>query len=156
MDDGLGREDDALAAGPQAPAEVHVLQVGEVVLVEAAGRQERGAADEHVAAAGEGELLPRRRHPGRRQGPAEVELEGVAVEGHEAAAEVQALAGPVHDLAGDGGHVRRRRAQGLHQRAQPARLRPGVVVEQGHGVAVRAPPPDGCCRRRSRGSPGFR
>ena len=141
-DDRPRRRQHAFAARPEPPPEVDVLQVGEVALVEAAGLQEGVAARDHVAAAGEQQFRAFGRHVHFRQRPAVVELEGVAVEGHDAAAEVQALALPVDDAAGQGGHVRGRGAQSRDELGQPVRPRPRVVVDQRQGVgrtALREP-----------------
>src|SRR5205814_7336104 len=52
-DDSARLVDRALTGDPGAPAEVDVLEVGEVVVVEAAELEERFAARDHGAAAGE-------------------------------------------------------------------------------------------------------
>ncbi len=144
-------EDHPLAAGPAAASR---------------GRRPRGrrnsrrrrrrpeedcAAHDHVAAAGESSSLPARRQREAGERPAVAVLEGVAVEGQEAAGEVEPLAFPVDDFAGDRADVGRRLLERGHQGGQPAFLRPGVVVEQHQGLAGGAFWPACCCRRKSRG-----
>ena len=84
-------EQRASAAEPCAPAEVDVLEVGEVVVVEAAARQKRRAPRDHVAAAGEENLRARFRLRTRAGGIAKAVLESVAVKSECATDEVDHL-----------------------------------------------------------------
>ena len=96
-----GSYDHARTGQPRAPAEVDVLEIGEIVVVESAEGEERLAARNHVAAAGEENLRAGGRLLARRQRIAESVLKGVAVEGERAADEVDQLAGRIDDLAAD-------------------------------------------------------
>src|ERR1700692_4068259 len=98
-DHGPRLEDSALARDPRPPPEVDVFEVREVVVVEAAEGEIAIAARDHVAAAGEQQRVARLRLRTGAGRIAEAVLEGVAVEGHRAADEVDRLTVHAHDLA---------------------------------------------------------
>src|SRR5437867_1073613 len=129
-DSGTGLIEHALAGKPRSPAEIDVLEIGEVVVVESTQRQERLATGDHVAAAGKEELIAPLRLAARSQRIAEAVLKSMAVEGHHAADEVDQLPAHVHDLSTDGDHIARCVFDGLNQSSQPAGLRNGIVVQE--------------------------
>ena len=132
-----GRKDGIPAQQPEPPCQVHVLQVHEEPLVEAAGLLPRRAAIHHPAAARAkdlrlGVVLTRVPFPHPAVARDAVGAHQIArVVQRVAAVEEQHLAG---DRAGPG--IRRR---GLDQRGQPARLDLGVVVEHHQQLAARRP-----------------
>src|SRR5690242_13546797 len=131
--DRRARLEERTAAGdPGAPAEVDVLEIREVVVVEATELEERLAARDHVAAAREEDLGARRWLRTGADRHAKAVLKRVAVERHRAADEVDLLSVEADDAAADGDDVVRRLVDGARDRREPARLRDGVVVEEDH------------------------
>src|SRR5207253_808149 len=120
----------AMARQPRAPAEIDVLEVGEIVIVEATDGEKRLAAGDHVAAAGEEKLIAAERLAARSDRISKSILKRVTVEGHHAADEVDQLSAHVDDLSADGDHIVRSLVDGLDERRQPAGFRDGVIVEQ--------------------------
>ena len=103
--DGSRLGEDAAPEDPLAPSEVHVFEVGEVVVVEAAGLQELAPPHGHQASGGEEALLAGSRLGKRFDRPPDVGRERVAVEGQEPVREIVAPPGPVGQPAPDGGDV---------------------------------------------------
>src|SRR5207247_378621 len=114
----------------RAPAEIDVLEIREVVIVEATEGEKRLAAGDHVAAAGEKKLIAAERLAARSDRISKSILKGVAVEGHHAADKVNELSAHVDDLSADGDHVVRGLVDGIDECCQPAGFRDCVIVEQ--------------------------
>ena len=120
----------AMAGEPRTPSEVDVLEIGEVVVVEAAQGHKRLAARNHVAAAREEELIAAQGLAARSDRISKSVLKRVAVERHDTADEVDQLSGHVDDFSADGNHVVGSLVDRVDERRQPAGLGNGVVVEE--------------------------
>ena len=127
----------SMTSQPRSPSEIDILEVGEVVVIEAAEGQKGLAARDHVAAAGEEELAAALRLPSRSNGISKTILECVPVEGHHTANEVDQLSAHVDDFSADGDHVCGSIIDGAHERREPARLRNSVVVDEDHVARLR-------------------
>ena len=128
---GLG--DDPPAEDPLPPAEVHVLQVGEVVVVEASGGEELVAPDRHEPAAGEQAVLARPGLGEPRDGTAHLGREGVAVEGQEPVGEVVARARAVGETSARRDDVGVGAGERVDEPPRGVRLDDRVVVDEEHG-----------------------
>src|SRR5207245_2428250 len=100
-DDGARLVPHALAGQPRSPAEVDVLEIREVVVIEAADGQKRAASRDHVAAAGKEQLVSALRLAARSDRVSKPVLKCVAVEGHHTADEVDQLPAHVDDFSAD-------------------------------------------------------
>src|SRR5438132_11913813 len=135
---GAGFERDPISGDPGAPAEIDILQIREVVVVEPTHGQQRLAARDHVASAGEQQLGSLRWLLAGAYWISEAVLEGMTIERHQAAHEVDELSGEVDDFSTDGHDVLGRVIDGSKHRLQPARLRSRVIVEEDHVPRGRA------------------
>jgi len=149
--DGSGLGEDPAPENPLAPSEVHVFEVGEVVVVETARLQELAPPDGHQASGGEEALLAGSRRGKRFDRPPDVGRERVAVESQDTVRKIVPPPGPVGEPPPDGpdvfggpgegrdqepGSVRqhRRERQKLDRqiREKMAELRELAAVRRGH------------------------
>ena len=136
--DRLGIEHHLVAADPQPPAQIHILEVGEVIVVEAADLQEHLAIDQHRAAVGEQQRLLAGVQP--VGGHAKERLRAEAVEVHAAHHEVDRLAIPAQHARGHTGHALVAPALGqLDQLRQPIGRGARVVIQQRQVIAAGLP-----------------
>src|SRR5207247_8299296 len=82
---GVGFERDPISGDPGAPAEIDIFQIREVVVVEPTHGQQRLAAREPVASAGERQLGALRWLLAGAYWISEAVLEGMTIERHQAA-----------------------------------------------------------------------
>ena len=125
---GLG--DHAPAQDPLPPTEVDVLKVGKIVVVEAAGVEERFLPDRHQAAAREEPVFPGVRRGQLADRTSHVCLKGVAVEGQETVGEIVPLAREINQAPGRGDHVGGRARKRGGEQPQSLGLHTGVVVDE--------------------------
>src|SRR5262249_35298700 len=93
--------DDSSAGDPLAPAEIDVLEIGEIVPIETTRREKLPAAHSHEAAAGKEPLLAGLHLWQFRHGEAYALLKRVAVESQKAVGEIVLLSCTVNQPPGD-------------------------------------------------------
>jgi hypothetical protein len=125
------------AEDPLSPPEVHVLEVGEVVVVEAARPEERVAPNGHETPRREEPLLAGRRLLQARERPPDLVGEGVAVERQEAVGEVIPAPLAIRQSTGDGRDVGRRAVERGSERRKSGGLDDRVVVDEGDRGSAR-------------------
>ena len=129
---GVRRVSDPVPGKPEAPTEVDVFVEEEVIVVEPADLPVGVPPDDHRPAAGEQDVALRRIDRPRF---AVAGLNAEPGQGRATAHEVDGLPVPAHDPAAGAGNIRRG-GHRPHQRLEPLRVRPGVVVEEGDQLGV--------------------
>ena len=134
IDDSLRRKLDAIAQCPQPVAQVHILKVGEKVVVKTADFRVDFPLDAHTTATGK-DQIHRVLIAQRRVRSAEIQLEAVASEVHPGSHKIHRMAVPTQNLrsGADQSGIWLHRCK---QMAQPFRCHPHIVVQKDHIFAA--------------------